>query len=178
MSKTPITYTDMVDDIDMYGIENHLLRESLDTTPETYTDMPQLSDEIWQYLLSVHMTWVQPLFGFVRKTAFLREQEPLLACFKAESEITGDIQEPRSQHSSFSPFALYSLCAHACRHRDIALISDSDSPASADLFLKQARILAFREVSRGSSLSAISGLICLSAKEVAIGEVCRAWIYQ
>lgn len=73
MSKTPITYTDMVDDIDMYGIENHLLRESLDTTLETYTDMPQLSDEIWQYLLSVHMTWVQPLFGFVRKTAFLRE---------------------------------------------------------------------------------------------------------
>lgn len=57
-------------------------------------------------------------------------------------------------------------------------MSDGDSSASTRLSLEQARFSAFREVGTGSSLSAISASICLSAKEVAIAEVCRAWLHQ
>ncbi|ORY24485.1 fungal-specific transcription factor domain-domain-containing protein [Naematelia encephala] len=137
-------------------VEGQLLLERVKSSG-TITTPPTLSNDIWQYLMKMHFTWVQPLFGFVHRKAFER-----------------DINRPRSQHSAFSPFALYSLCTHVVRQVDVVLLSDGDH---TDPFLPQARLLVHREIERGSSLSAISGFLLLSSKECLLGHVSQAWIY-
>ncbi|OCF42834.1 hypothetical protein I317_03311 [Kwoniella heveanensis CBS 569] len=121
-------------------------------------EVPALSNEVWHYLLRLHWTWVQPLFGFVHRKAFLR-----------------DMHRTPTQSSLFSPFLLYSLCAHVVRHDDLRLLGDD--AASSNPFLRQARLLVTREVERGSSLAAIQGLLLLSSVECAVGRVCQAWVY-
>ncbi|WVF71034.1 hypothetical protein IAT40_005831 [Kwoniella sp. CBS 6097] len=121
-------------------------------------EVPALSNEVWHYLLRMHWTWIQPMFGFVHRKAFLR-----------------DMHRTPTQTSLFSPFLLYSLCAHVVRHGDLQLLGDDS--ALTNPFLRQARLLVTREVERGSSLAAIQGLLLLSSVECAVGRVCQAWVY-
>ncbi len=82
----------------------------------------------------------------------------------------------RTRQTVFSPFLLYAMCAHAIRETDVAVLHDA--PGTSESFTSQARLLAFREVERGSSLSAISGFLLLSAKECNLGRVSQAWAYS
>ncbi|WVQ96926.1 hypothetical protein IAU59_004034 [Kwoniella sp. CBS 9459] len=121
-------------------------------------EVPALSNEVWHYVLRMHWTWVQPMFGFVHRKAFLR-----------------DMHRTSTTSSLFSPFLLYSLCAHVVRCSDLQLLGDDS--ALTNPFLRQARLLVTRELERGSSLAAIQGLLLLSAVECAVGRVCQAWVY-
>lgn len=54
-------------------IEQHLVLDWIDNMTTT-ASVPSVSNDVWQYLLKLHFTWVQPLFGFVHHKAFLRER--------------------------------------------------------------------------------------------------------
>lgn len=85
------------------------------------------------------------------------------------------MHRPRTPQSMFSPFLLYCLCTHVIRACDVNLLSEGMNPS--DPFLPQAKLLVLREVERGSSLSAIAGLLTLSAKIMSLGHVSPAWVY-
>ena len=62
---TETTFTQALD------LEHRLLVEWLETMT-SQTDLPVLNNEIWTYMLRMHFVWIQPLFGFVHRPAFLR----------------------------------------------------------------------------------------------------------
>ncbi|KAL1411840.1 hypothetical protein Q8F55_002809 [Vanrija albida] len=147
------------EEVEQLDIEQHLVLDWIDNMTTT-ASVPSVSNEVWQYLLKLHFTWVQPLFGFVHHKAFMR-----------------DMTRPRTSTSMFSPFLLYALCTHVMRYRDQELLFPKDGDTHADPFLPQARLLVHREIERGSSLSACLGLLLLSAKEVFLGRVGQTWVY-
>ena len=91
------------------------------------------------------------------------------------------MHRPRSPKSLCSPFLLYALCTHVLRRNDLALLGDDkdspEQPSMFDPFLRQALIMVYKEVEKGSSLSCIQGCLLLSAKECAIGRMSQAWIH-
>ncbi|KAL1407804.1 hypothetical protein Q8F55_007239 [Vanrija albida] len=142
---------------DALDIEHHLMMDWIDRVALA-ASFPVMNEEVWRYVLKMHFTWVQPMFGFVHHKTFMR-----------------DMHRPRTPQSMFSPFLLYCLCTHVIRACDVNLLSDGQNPS--DPFLPQAKLLVLREVERGSSLSAIAGLLTLSAKIMSLGHVSPAWVY-
>ncbi|GAB7345960.1 hypothetical protein MBLNU457_4185t2 [Dothideomycetes sp. NU457] len=109
----------------------------------------EIPREIIIKLLDTHWTWIQPMFMFTYRPAFMSDMS------------TGG--------SYFSPFLLSVICAHSTRFVEKHL---------ADTLVARARILMATEIQKESSIPTIQGLLQLSAREIGQGTISQAWLYS
>jgi len=100
-------------------------------------------------LLDVHWTWIQPMFMFTYRPAFMSDMS------------TGG--------PYFSPFLLSVICAHSTRFIEKHL---------GDTLVARARMLMAVEIQKDSSIPTIQGLLQLSAREIGQGMISQAWLYS
>ncbi|KAK7931107.1 hypothetical protein PG985_001819 [Apiospora marii] len=124
---------------------------------ECFTNIP----EPFHYLLDLHWCWIQPLFNFVYRPAFMR-----------------DIQ---SNGPYYSHTLLSAIMSHSTRwaKRDPVIQEQLEPYEQGALFRRQARSFLFEELNRGvCTIPMIQTLLLLSAQECSSGNATQAWVYS
>jgi len=109
----------------------------------------EIPREVIIRLLDTHWTWIQPMFMFTYRPAFMSDMS------------TGG--------PYFSPFLLSVICAHSTRFVEKHL---------ADNMVARVHILMASEMQKESSIPTIQGLLQLSAREIGQGTISQAWLYS
>ncbi|WWC61531.1 uncharacterized protein I303_104115 [Kwoniella dejecticola CBS 10117] len=121
--------------------------------------LPQAPIELYESLLDAHWTWIQPIYNFIYRPAFVR----------------GLCNESNSPY--FSPFLLYALLAHSarfCRNYPVMLGYEP----LINQFWEKAKGLLVEELEKPSSVSTVQGLLLLSAIENSRGRTSQSWSYS
>lgn len=117
--------------------------------------------EPFQYMLSSHWCWIQPLFNFVYRPAFTRDMQTL---------------GPYYSHT-----LLNAILAHSnrwCQNEPAirALLQPYDD---GNLFSRHARTLLFENIKQGErTIPEVQTLLILSAQECGAGNRAQAWLYS
>lgn len=126
------------------------------------TDIPR---EVITKLLSLHWTWISPMFMWVYRPAFIckffARIVHVLALIRVVDMSTGG--------PNYSEFLLLVLCGHAARFCDIQL---------AERLISKARILLGNIIHQPASVPTVQALLQLSARDLAYGSISQAWLYS
>ncbi|KAL1868087.1 hypothetical protein Daus18300_006068 [Diaporthe australafricana] len=118
--------------------------------------------EPFQYLLSTHWCWIQPLWNFVYRPTFTRDMQLL---------------GPYYSHT-----LLNAILSHSIRwgrwDKDTRERLENDYDGGA-VFSRHARAMALEEISRGvATIPTVQTLLLLSAQECSAGNTSQAWMYS
>ncbi|KAG6359594.1 hypothetical protein INS49_013116 [Diaporthe citri] len=118
--------------------------------------------EPFQYLLSTHWCWIQPLWNFVYRPTFTRDMQLL---------------GPYYSHT-----LLNAILSHSIRwgrwDKDTRERLENDYDGGA-VFSRHARAMVLEEISRGvATIPTVQTLLLLSAQECSAGNTSQAWMYS
>lgn len=121
-----------------------------------------MSQEPFQYLLSTHWCWIQPLWNFVYRPTFTRDMQLL---------------GPYYSHT-----LLNAILSHSIRwgrwDKDTRDRLENDYDGGA-VFSRHARAMVLEEISRGvATIPTVQTLLLLSAQECSAGNTSQAWMYS
>lgn len=134
-------------------VQNAWQQRSLEDLAET--------PEPFQYILSNHWCWIQPLFNFVYRPAFTRDMQ---------------VMGPYYSHVLMNAILAHSVrwCSH-----DSTIASLLAPYDNGRVFSRHARTLLFEEIQQGpGKIPTVQTALLLSAQECAAGNRTQAWLYS
>jgi hypothetical protein len=112
-------------------------------------------------MLNNHWCWIQPLFNFIYRPAFIRDMQSL---------------GPHYSHT-----LLNAILAHSTRwcQQELMIRSLLEPYDDGKLFSRHARTLIFEEIRQAKrQITSVQTLLVLSAQECGAGNRTQAWLYS